>query len=50
MSRQKTTYVFLRWFILCLAVLLLVLGIYRNEMNDVFIKAVNICTECIGIG
>ena len=25
-------------------------GILNGSMHDVFIKAVNICTECIGLG
>lgn len=32
------------------AVLLLILGIANGGMYDVFVKAVNICTECIGLG
>lgn len=30
--------------------LLMGYGIYRGEVNVVFMKAVNICMECIGIG
>ncbi len=30
--------------------LLMRYGIYRGEVNVVFMKAVNICMECIGIG
>lgn len=33
-----------------LAAVLIVLGIDNGGMRDVFIKAVNICTECIGLG
>lgn len=29
---------------------LMVLGIYRNELEILFTKAINICLECIGIG
>ena len=32
------------------AVLLVVLGICNGGLRDVFVKAVNICTECIGLG
>lgn len=32
------------------AVLLIVAGITNGGMFDVFVKAVNICTECIGLG
>lgn len=31
-------------------VLLILLGIWRNEVAVVLTKAVNICLECIGIG
>ena len=33
-----------------LAVILIVLGINNGGMRDVLIKAINICTECIGLG
>ena len=31
-------------------ILMMIFGIYRGEMTVVLTKAVNICTECIGIG
>lgn len=31
-------------------VLCLALGIWRGEMETIFVKAINICLECIGIG
>ena len=41
-------YAYLLLFIL--AAMLLVLGIFNGGLKDVLIKAVNICTECIGLG
>lgn len=32
------------------AVILIVLGVLNGGMRDVLVKAVNICTECIGLG
>lgn len=34
----------------CVAVALIVLGIRNGGMFDVLVKAINICTECIGLG
>lgn len=42
-----------RWLGVAAAALglaMMVYGIYRDELNVVFTKAVNICLECIGIG
>lgn len=33
-----------------LAVILIVTGIFNGGMRDVLIKAINICTECVGLG
>lgn len=33
-----------------LAAAMIVFGIYREEVTDVFNKAIRICLECIGIG
>ena len=35
---------------IALAVLLIGLGIVNGGLWDVLVKAVNICTECIGLG
>ena len=43
---QKTVRIVL---FLCAAVLI-VLGVMKGEAQDVLIKAVKICTECIGLG
>jgi hypothetical protein len=36
--------------ILICGIILMVFGIFRGEVSTVFIKAVNVCLECIGIG
>jgi hypothetical protein len=40
----------IRYAILCIAALLVVLGIFNDGVTDVLQKAVKICTECIGLG
>ncbi len=45
--RTKTI---VRLCLLALAIVLIVPGIINGGLYDVFVKAVNICTECIGLG
>ena len=40
----------LRIFLLLLSLAFVAVGIFRNENFSIFIKASNICLECIGIG
>ena len=40
----------LRFILLAVAVIFILVGLFRDEARIVFIKAVNICLECIGIG
>ena len=39
-----------RWVLLCVAVGILVYGYFAGGTADVLTKAVNICTECVGLG
>lgn len=39
-----------RILLLTAGVIFVAAGIIRGEMFDVYLKAVNICLECIGIG
>ena len=39
-----------RCILLAAAIALLVLGMLNGGMHDVLVKAINICTECIGLG
>lgn len=41
---------FVRWALLGVAVVLLVYGFFAGGTQDVLTKAVNICTECVGLG
>ena len=40
----------LRTVLYAAAALLIVLGVLNGGLNDVLVKAINICTECIGLG
>lgn len=39
-----------RIFVFAAAIILIVLGLQNGGMWDVLVKAINICTECIGLG
>ena len=39
-----------RLILYALAILLVILGVMNGGMRDVLVKAINICTECIGLG
>ena len=39
-----------RIVILSAAGVLIILGLFNGSANDVLVKAINICTECIGLG
>ena len=41
---------FLRGILLMLAIVLIVWGVFNGGLYDVLVKAINICTECIGLG
>ncbi|MBR3978575.1 MAG: hypothetical protein IKJ94_03005 [Oscillospiraceae bacterium] len=42
--------VLLRWGILAAALVLTALGFLTGGTQDVMTKAINICSECIGLG
>ena len=37
-------------FLLLIGMAMLVFGIWRNEAQTVFSKAIRLCMECVGIG
>ena len=40
----------IRKVLMVVAVCLVVLGIFNGSMRDVLVKAIKICTECVGLG
>ena len=42
--------VLVRRVMLVFAIVFVVLGIFNGSMKDVLVKAINICSECIGLG
>ena len=42
--------ILVRRVLMAAAVLFIVLGIFNGSMKDVLIKAIKICTECVGLG
>ncbi|MCR4922912.1 MAG: hypothetical protein K5931_02755 [Lachnospiraceae bacterium] len=40
----------IRMVFLAAALLFIVIGVFNGSMNDVLVKAVKVCTECIGLG
>ena len=49
-QKQGKRLSFLRAGLLVVAVLFIVLGVMNGGLYDVLVKAINICTECIGLG
>lgn len=48
--QSPVTLLIVRIAIIIVAIVFIVLGVFNGGMNDVLIKAINICTECIGMG
>ncbi len=49
-NETKTRLQLIRWAVLAVAVLFIVVGIFNGGADDVLLKAIVICTECIGLG
>ena len=49
-QKKKVPLNAIRIGIAAIAVLLIVIGVLNGGMRDVLVKAINICTECIGLG
>ncbi len=49
MAKSKS-FVYIKYFLMIVAIVFIVIGITRQEHQIVLQKAINICLECIGIG
>ena len=50
MAKQNHSLLYLRLVLLCVGIAILVYGFFAGGTADVMTKAVNICTECVGLG
>ncbi|SFB99930.1 CD1871A family CXXC motif-containing protein [Butyrivibrio sp. YAB3001] len=50
MTKEKSVPVWITYILLIAAIVSCLFGAYRGEIKTVYIKATNICMECIGIG
>ena len=50
LSARKPIHMAIAAVVCTISVVYLMVGIFNGGARDVFIKAVNICTECIGLG
>ena len=48
--RQRSGLLYVRLAILCVGIAILVYGFFAGGTADVMTKAINICTECVGLG
>ena len=49
-KKELFTINIIRLAILAVSVAFIIVGVFNGGMRDVLIKAINICTECIGLG
>lgn len=49
-AEKEKNYTAVRAVLLAAAIVLIVMGIFNGSLEDVLVKAINICTECIGLG
>ena len=47
MKKKKS---YLQIGVLAIAICLMIIGLARGEVSSVFMKSINICLECIGLG
>ena len=47
---RQVSQTIVRAVLLTAAVVCIIAGIFNGGMQDVFVKAANICSECIGLG
>ena len=49
-TSKKANLIVISAVLLLAAALLIALGVLNGSLNDVLMKAINICSECIGLG